>query len=117
MFKTGQILGYCIFKLSRIELSKNLLNLDSTLTEESIQNNWLIIQKELIKLDIFLNWSQIVLLVRDENYDIVDKVMKELMYYVDLNDKYWESSNIKPRGRTKRKRVKDEINNSYLTRL
>ena len=43
LFRTGQILGYCIFKISRRELDKGLLDLEDDLNQESLKNNWLIL--------------------------------------------------------------------------
>ena len=86
LFKTGLILGYCIFKVSRRELDPKLLDLESEVSQKNLKSNWLTIQKELTKLDIFINWSQIVLLVRGENFDVINKTMNELLTYVELKD-------------------------------
>lgn len=86
LFKTGQILGYCIFKVSRRELDERLLDLNEEETQLSLKSNWLILQKELAKLDIFLNWSQIVLLIRGEDLEIINKTLKELRDYVGSKD-------------------------------
>lgn len=102
LFRKGQILGYCIFKVSRRELDERLLDLNTAETQAAIKGNWIIIQKELQKLDIFLNWSQIVLMIRGENLDIINKVMQELTAYVNQQDKYFDNPNVKARKRTKK---------------
>lgn len=117
LFRKGQILGYCIFKVSRRELDERLLDLNTAETQAAIKGNWIIIQKELQKLDIFLNWSQIVLMIRGENLDIINKVMQELTAYVNQQDKYFDNPNVKARKRTKKQRLRAMKKRGFLNLL
>ena len=105
VFKSGLILGYCIFKVSRRELDPRLLDLESEITPGSLKSNWLTIQRELTKLDIFLNWSQIVLLIRGENFDVINKALVEVARYIEIQDHYFDNPRMKARKRSKVERT------------